>query len=380
MMSEKILYSYTGIFDTPDEIIHAASQAVKDGYTKYDVNTPYPLHGMDKAMKLPPSKLGYVALVFGLSGTLGALLSLWWVSAVDYPIVIGGKPLFSFPAYIPVMFEVTVLSASIATVLAMLFFFFKLPNNAHPLHGTDYMKKVSADKYGMSIQAEDPKFDEISVRKFFETVHAKEINPLYWDNEEIAHKHKILEPKFLTFLLVVALITSGTAYFSLNKLMFMLPFNWMMEQPKQSAQQKSLIFEDGFGMRQPVAGTIARGYLPYEFKGQPDLAGEKLVNPIPISKESLQLGQTKYDIYCSPCHGYQAEGDSRLRGQFPNPPSLHSEKVRKWSDGRIFAVLTDGQNIMPSYSSQLSIDERWAVINYVRALQRALNAKESDLQ
>jgi mono/diheme cytochrome c family protein len=379
-MSEKILYSYTGIFDSPDEISLAAEKAVENGYTKFDVNTPYPLHGMNKAMNLPPSKLGYVALIFGLSGTLGALLSLWWVSAVDYPIIIGGKPFFSFPAYIPVMFEVTVLSASIATVLAMLFFFFKLPNNSHPLHGTEYMQKVSSDKYGISIQADDPIFNETSVRIFLESIHAKEINPLYWDNEEINHQHKIFEPRFLLFLAVVAVITSGVTYFSLNKLIYMVPFNWMMEQPKQNAQQKSIFYSDGFGMRKPVEGTIARGFLPYKFKGQPDIAGEKLINPIPISKESLQLGQTKFDIYCSPCHGYHAEGDSRLRGQFPNPPSLHSEKVRNWSDGRIFAVLTEGQNIMPSYSSQLTVDERWAVINYIRALQRALNAKESDLQ
>ena len=104
------------------------------------------------------------------------------------------------------------------------------------------------------------------------------------------------------------------------------------------------------------------------------------MNPIPISKESLALGQVKFDIYCSPCHGYNADGVSRLRGQFPNPPSLHSDKVRNWSDGRIFAVVTEGQNTMPSYASQLSFDERWAVINYLRALQRALNAKESDVQ
>ncbi len=379
-MSKKVLYSYTGIFDTPDEVTHAAEKAVEHGYTKYDVNTPYPLHGMNKAMNLPPSKLGYVALAVGLSGALGALLSLWWVSAVDYPINVGGKPFFSFPAYIPVIFEVTVLSASIATVLAMLFFFFKFPNNAHPLHATDYMKKVSSDKYGISIQAEDPKFDESSVKNFLESIRAKEINAVYWDEEETAHNHKILEPKFLTFLFVVAVLISGTTYFTLNKLMNMLPFNWMMEQSKQSAQQKSLVFEDGFGMRQPVNGTIARGFLPYEFKGKPDLAGEKLVNPILVSKESLKLGQAKYDIYCSPCHGYHAEGDSRLRGQFPNPPSLHSEKVRTWGDGRIFAVITEGQNIMPSHSTQLTVDERWAVINYIRALQRALNAKESDLK
>jgi mono/diheme cytochrome c family protein len=379
-MSKQILYSYTGIFDSPDDITHAAEEAVKQGYTKFDVNTPYPLHGMNKAMNLPPSKLGYIALIFGLSATLGTLLSLWWVSAIDYPIVIGGKPLFSFPAYVPIMFEVTVLTASIATVLAMLFIFFKLPNNTHPLHGTDYMKKVSSDKYGISIQADDPKFNEEKIQEFLKTVHAKEINSVYWDNEEINHENKIFEPKFIIFLVLAAIVTSGVTYFSLNKLMYMVPFNWMDEQPKQSAQQKSIFFSDGFGMRLPVAGTVARGFIPYPFKGQPELAGEKLVNPIPVSKESLQLGQVKFDTYCSPCHGYHAEGDSRLHGQFPNPPSLHSDKVRNWSDGRIFAVITEGQNIMPSYSTQLTVDERWAVINYLRALQRALNAKESDIK
>lgn len=379
-MSEKILYSYAGLFDTPDAITHAASKAASAGYKKYDVHTPYPVHGMDKAMKLPPSKLGYVALVFGLSGTLAAVLMTFWMSAIDYPIVIGGKPLFSFPAYVPVMFELTVLSASIATVLAMLFVFFKLPNNSHPLHGTEYMKKVSSDKYGISIQVDDPKFDEESVKAFLKEVHAKEIIPIYWDNEEINHKHRIFEPKFVYFLIAVSIVTSGITYFSLNQLTFMLPFNWMSSQQKQSVQQKSLVYADGFGMRNPVEGTIARNYLPYQYKGMPDLAAEKLSNPLPFSKAVLQVGQKKYDTYCSPCHDYQGTGVSRLRGQFPNPPSLHSEKVRTWKDGRIYAVLMDGQNVMPSYYSQLTEDERWAVIHYVRTLQRAFNAKESDIK
>jgi mono/diheme cytochrome c family protein len=379
-MSDKILYSYTGIFETPDDIIHAAEKVSKDGYTKYDVNTPYPLHGMNKAMNLPPSKLGYLSLVVGLSGALAALLTMYWMSAVDYPIIVGGKPLFSFPAYVPVMFEVTVLSASIATVLGMLFIFFKLPNNSHPLQGTEYMKMVSSDKYGISISADDPKFDESVIKNLLSQLHAKHITAIYYDNEEINHKHNILEPKFVGFLLIAALFTSGTTYFTLNKLMFMLPFNWMSEQAKLNPQHSSDIFSDGYGMRVPVKGTIARGYLPYQFAGQPELAGEKLINPLPFSKEVLSIGQRKYDTFCSPCHGYNGEGDSRLRGQFPNPPSLHSEKVRNWSDGRIYAVLMDGQNIMPSYTSQLDDDERWATIHYLRALQRALNAKESDLK
>lgn len=379
-MSAKILYGYSGIFDTPNQITHAAEKAVEHGYTKFDVSTPYPLHGMNKAMNLKPSKLGYVAFVAGLSFAFTFVLLLWWMNAVDYPVVYGGKPFFSFPAYIPLVFEVLVLSASISTVLAMLFVFFKFPNNSHPLHGTEYMKAVSSDKYGMLIQADDPKFNEIDVKKYLESVHAVKIIPIYWDNDEINHKHKILEPKFILFLVAVAILNSAMVYFVYNKVLYMVPFNWMMDQQKQSAQQHSLIFSDGYGMRQPVEGTIARGYLPYEYKGQPDLAGQKLVNPIPVSKASLTLGQKKFDTYCSPCHDYHGTGNSRLRGQFPNPPSLHSEKVRTWSDGRIYAVITEGQNVMPSYATQLNPDERWAVINYIRALQRAMNAKESDLK
>ncbi len=379
-MNEKILYGYSAIFDKPDDVLKAAKTIAENGYEKYDVNSPYPLHGMNKAMKLKPSKLGYVALVVGLSGALAAILTLWWMSAIDYPIIYGGKPYFSFPAYIPVVFEVTVLSASIATVLTMLFVFFKFPNNSHPLQGTEYIKKVSSDKYGIIILADDKKFNEEEIKKIFKELNASVVEPIYWVNEEINHKNKIFEPKFVIFLVVVAIFNSAAVYFIYNKLLYMQPFNWMMEQKRQNVQQKSLIYSDGFGMRNPVEGTIARGHLPYQFIGNPDLAGEKLVNPIPVSKASLKLGQEKYDTYCSPCHDYHGTGQSRLRGQFPNPPSLHSDKVRNWSDGRIFAVITEGQNVMPSYSTQLTEDERWSVINYIRVLQRAMNAKESDIK
>lgn len=379
-MDERKLYSYTGIFDTPDEIIHAADAVAGKGYVKYDVHTPYPLHGMDNAMRLKPSKIGYATLVFGLSGAVAALLTLFWMAAVDYKLVIGGKPFFSFPAYVPIIFEVTVLSASVITVLTMLFIFFKLPNNSHPLNSTGYMKKVSSDKYGISIQADDPNFNEEEVKLFLSSLHAKDITPIYYDPEEVNYKHVILQPKFLGFLALVALLTSGITYFTLNKLMYMVPFNWMDEQAKVIPQQKSAVFADGFGMRQPVNGTVARGQMPFLYKDKPEEAAVNLVNPLLPSKENLSLGETKYNIYCSPCHGYHAEGDSRLRGQFPNPPSLHSEKVRNWTDGRIFYVITEGQNIMPSYATQLTPEERWAVILYIRVLQRSLNAKESDLK
>lgn len=379
-MSEKVLYAIGGIFNDPDAITNAAKKTAEKGYEKFDVHSPYPIHGMPNAMKLGRSQLGYAALIFGLTGVLTAFLVTFWMSAIDYPLIIGGKPFYAFPKYVPIMFEVTVLAASIGTVLTMLFFFFKFPNNSHPLHDTDYMRKVSSDKYGIAIQADDEKFNEAEVRNYLQELGASEIEDIYFDEEEVNTQPKILEPKFIGFLAVTAVIISGVTYFSLNKLLYMQPFNWMMEQEKVLPQHTDILHTDDLGMRTPVEGTVARGKIPYPYKGKPELAGENLVNPLGFTEENLNLGQEKYDVYCSPCHGYYGEGDSRLRGQFPNPPSLHSEKVRNWSDGRIYHVITDGQNIMPPYSSQLTREERWATVLYIRALQRSLNAKESDLQ
>jgi hypothetical protein len=303
-MTDKKLYSLTAIFDKPDDIIHAAEKVSGSGYTKYDVNTPYPVHGLDGAMKLPPSKLGYAALALGLSGTLAGVLMIYFMSVLDYPIVIGGKPFFALPAFIPIMFEVTVLAAAVGTVVTMLFFFFKFPNNNHPLHDTEYMKQVSLDKYGVSIQADDPKFNEEEIKTMFSGLGAVSVSPVYWNLDEVNHDNKILDPKFLGLLALTAIVVSGTVYVSLNKLMFMTPFNWMMEQERANPQETSTFFSDGFGMRPPVEGTIARGDLPYQFVDKPEMAAELLANPLVASTENLELGKTKYNIYCSPCHGY----------------------------------------------------------------------------
>lgn len=167
---EKKLFGVAAIFTTPDDIINAASSTVKKGYTKYDVYTPYPVHGMDNAMKLKPSKLGYLTLGFGLTGTFIALFFMWWMMAMDYPMIIGGKPFFALPAFIPVTFEVTVLLATLATVIGMLTFFFYFPNNSHPVHDTSFMKKVSSDKYGVCIECADPKFELEGVKEFLTSV------------------------------------------------------------------------------------------------------------------------------------------------------------------------------------------------------------------
>jgi hypothetical protein len=313
-------------------------------------------------------------------GALTAVMFSSWVTLSEYPIVIGGKPFWSWPAFVPVSFELTVLFAAVFSTVVMIVFYFKFPNNAHPLHDTPYMKRISSDTFGITIEASDPKFDEHAVKEFLKSLGGKEITTVYFDPEEINHDQKLVDLKFFGVLAVVALTTAAASYFTLNKLLYVEPFNWMMEQGKQKAQQPSNLFKDGIGMRPPVTGTVARGFLPYPFKGKPEEAGKYLVNHLPSTKEILERGKSKYLTFCSPCHGNFGRGDSRLQGQFPNPPTLNSDKVRHWPDGSIYHIITEGQNVMPSYAPQISREDRWAIIQYIRILQRAQNAKESDLK
>lgn len=370
------VFGVTGLFSDPNKIIHAAEKTAEAGYEKFDVNTPYPIHGMDKAMKLKPSKLGFVTLVFGLTGTISILFFMWWAMSVSYPLVVGGKPFFALPAFVPITFEFTVLLAAISTVFGMIAVFFNLPKNSHPLNDTDYMRRVSIDRYGIVIEADDPLFTEANAKEFLAGLGAENIETIYYPEEE---DFQIFEPKFLWFLAVVFLLTCGATYFTLNKLMYMIPFNWMEHQSKLIPQEESDFFSDKFGMRPPVEGTVARGFMPYPYAGEPE-PKEVLVNPLLPTKEVLELGKEKFLTFCSPCHGNHADGDSRLQGQFPNPPSLHTQRAINFSDGRIYHVITNGQNIMPSYASQITRDERWAIVYYIRALQKAKNATESDIK
>ena len=377
-MDEKNLYSITAIFDTPDEIIHAAEGVSKAGYTKYDVNTPYPVHGLDKAMRIRQSRLGVLTFLFGILGTVSIVTFMSWITVADYPLVIGGKPFWTWPAFVPIAFEITVLMAAVLTAVTMLFVYFKLPHLSHPLHDTQYMKHVSSDKYGISIQANDPKFEQQAVRALLGNLGGKEIAPVFYEVDDPAQKPQLFDPKFIGVLALTAILVSGGTYVSFNKLLEIQPFSWMRDQFKLKAQKPSDLFKNGIGMRPPVEGTVARGFLPYPYKGRPDLAGKYLVNPLLPTASNLERGKARFLTYCSPCHGNFARGDSRLRGQFPSPPTLHSDKVRNWPDGNIYHVITEGQNAMPSYASQVSRDDRWAIILYIRALQRAQNAKESD--
>lgn len=133
--------------------------------------------------------------------------------------------------------------------------------------------------------------------------------------------------------------------------------------------------------RTPPAGThpVGSAYYPYT-QAQGDEAGSALKNPAAMDRETLLKGKKGYDTYCIVCHGPSGKGNGFIVPKFPMPPSLHSEKVSQWPDARIFHVITTGQNLMPSYAYQIPAEERWAIIQYVRALERSVKPTPEDVE
>jgi len=137
--------------------------------------------------------------------------------------------------------------------------------------------------------------------------------------------------------------------------------------------------EEG-SMRMPVAGTVPRNHQFYAYASDIEAAGRELKNPLQRTTETLKRGQMLYNAYCIVCHGSAGEGDGTIVPKYPRPPSLQSDKIKTYADGKVFHVITVGQNLMPSYASQIDPIDRWALIHYLRALQRSKNPLPSDLE
>lgn len=145
-------------YPTPHDLV-AAAGAIRDaGYTKWDAHTPFPVHGLDAAMGIKPTRLPYLVLAAGVCGATGGLLMQWWMNAVAYPLIISGKPFNSVPADIPVTFELTVLLASLTAFGGMLAAN-GLPTFHRPLFAAPAFRRVTTDAFFIAIEAADPRFD-----------------------------------------------------------------------------------------------------------------------------------------------------------------------------------------------------------------------------
>jgi mono/diheme cytochrome c family protein len=154
----------------------------------------------------------------------------------------------------------------------------------------------------------------------------------------------------------------------------------MYRQWSMQAQEFDSTTESGVAMRLPVKGTVPRGYEPYLYGFADTTQADALMNPYEPTSEILETGRKYYMTYCVVCHGATGDGRGYIVPKFTQPPSLFSEKLKHWPDGRIYHTISIGQGLMPSYATQILPQQRWAIIHYVRALQRAASPTEEDLK
>lgn len=151
-------YGTVAEFDDDRKLVAAARAAREFGYTRMDAFTPFPVHGIDEAIGIPRSPLGYIVATFGFLGLMSAVFLIWWTGAIDYPLVVGGKPLFHVVPSVPIMFELTILFSAFSAVIGM-FALNKLPQYYHPVFNFSKYEGATDDKFLLAIEAADPVFD-----------------------------------------------------------------------------------------------------------------------------------------------------------------------------------------------------------------------------
>lgn len=403
------MLGYLAEFDSVEALLKAAEKTRDAGFKKFDCFTPFPIHGLDDAMGTKPTILPFIVLGAACVGGLTALGMQIFTNGIDYQYLISGKPIISMPSNIPVLFELMVLFSAFATFLGMLALN-ELPKLYNALFRVSPFRDVTTDKFFLGIEAADPKFVEDKTKSFLEG-----LSPLSISDCIEPHTQETIPKQFGTIalvLLVIGLIPASLVarWRSVPSDAPRLHPQWDMDfQPKVKAQTVNNFFRDGRGNRPPIAGTVARGELRTDvamFMGLiPEKASEvdpatlertyKLEDgttpklndypwlteiPLAVDAELMKRGQQRFNIYCSTCHGLTGKGDGLVsmraseiaNGTWVKPVSLTSEGVAKQPAGQLFNTITHGVRKMPGYASQIDAKDRWAIVLYLRALQKSV--------
>ena len=167
-------YGIIAEFETTADVLHAAEKVRKAGFRRWDVFTPFPIHGMDRAMGMKNSNVGWFSFLGGVTGYTTGMVMIWWMNAFDYRILVGGKPMFSPYGAFPPSYELTILFGAFGALFGMLFLN-RLPRLHHPLLKHKRFGQVTHDKFYVVIETDDPQYSETETRKLLEATGSKHI-------------------------------------------------------------------------------------------------------------------------------------------------------------------------------------------------------------
>jgi Protein of unknown function (DUF3341) len=175
MTARSLVYGMMAEFDDPGSLVAATARAREQGYRQMDAYSPYPIEELHEALGERDSRLPLVVLIGGILGCIGGYGLQYWVSTIAYPINVGGRPLHSWPAFIPVTFECTILAAALSAVLGMLALN-GLPMPYHPVFNVSRFALASRNRFFLVIEAKDVKFEIDATRRFLETLNPREVS------------------------------------------------------------------------------------------------------------------------------------------------------------------------------------------------------------
>ena len=174
-MKRAPIFGLMAEFDSPTALALAARKAYAEGYRRMDAYSPFPIEEVSEAIGHYRSRVPLVVLVGGLLGGIGGYLMQYWISVVNYPINVGGRPLHSWPSFIVVTFEMTILGAAVFAVFGMLALN-RLPMPYHPVFNVERFAFASKDRFFLCIQANDPRFDRAQTEKFLQGLNPKQVS------------------------------------------------------------------------------------------------------------------------------------------------------------------------------------------------------------
>jgi mono/diheme cytochrome c family protein len=400
------LYGLLAEFDTPGELVEAARKVRDAGFTEFDCYSPFPVHGIDAAMGIKRTILPLLVFGGGFTGAISGMALQYYCNAYAWTWNISGKPVWSIPANIPIAYELAILFSVFATFFGM-WGLNKLPQVWHPFFRPDRFARATDDAFLLGIEAKDERFDLAKTKALLNDAGAIGIDEVYYDPDP-ANKTM---PKWITAFIVAstafALIPFAIAAKARNSRSsepHIHIFPDMDFQPKYKSDTAMDLFPDDRANRGEIPGTVARGFFQNDDtfyrgldNGQWTTAFPKTYpddgRPFNVDKDLLARGQERFNIYCTPCHGYDGRGQGMvpervkasggvwLARNLVEAPDAQGKGgvVIQMPNGQLFNTISNGYNTMMGYAAQIPVADRWAIVAYVRALERAQNASKDDV-